>query len=173
MEVGSLTELLAGIISAGISLFALFLSIRANRKADENEKELERKRLAATVYAYWVQKVVDEENSKKNAWGLFIVNTGGERGLVANVEIKAESFWVSHNKPCIKDPIKLNLLPPGHYFVLSHNDETWGRPCSVSDWSEYEPVMSTERWKVRSIAWGDIDGTKRCWKPEDGVTDAE
>ena len=126
----------------------------------EREKINEARRMARSVISWWA---MDNEGN----WGLIVLNDGSSAGVVCDVEIKART------KIGQKDPLNIQFLPPGQFFVKSQRWEkrrdSWDFPRAISNLEDYTPIVTSSDYCVCSIEFEDSVGERWSWTPESSL----
>ncbi|MDO5028971.1 MAG: hypothetical protein Q4E11_00085 [Corynebacterium sp.] len=133
----------------------------SNAKRDEDRRKRE---AVAGVTAWWGIREIGAHKS----WGLVIVNEGPYAGPLGTISIKAKG------KGTHKEPVSLQLLPPGQYFVESQSGssgskkEKWGKPELISANHVITPLTYSKNFVVEEFTFRDHMGQQWQWNSNDG-----
>lgn len=126
----------------------------------ERERTNEARSMARSVISWWAKDNDDH-------WGLIVLNDGSSAGVVRDVEIKAST------KNYEKDPLKIQFLPPGQFFVKSLGwgkpHISWDFPKAINSLEEYSPIVTSNDYCVHSIEFEDSVGERWRWTPESSL----
>lgn len=167
MELGNLADIVsavAALAGAVLSIFALNIARQANGLAEktraeteQREKEAQQKEMARSIQAWWVH----QRRDGKDTWGVVLQNHNPQSSVFYDVTVRTTGNAKS------SDPIHVEVLPPGSYFVPS--GEQWGWPEPVSDLTAYEPILKSTKHRVLEVDYRDTLRYHYTWSPTSGL----
>lgn len=155
MEIGSLADIIsaiAAIAAAAVSVFALRTAQQANQISEQVRAEAR----AGAVQAWWATR--PDPATGKDQWGVIINNDNNPSTTFYSLVITCTG-----NDKCT-EPIKINVLPPGTFFVRS--DETWGFPEPITNAAECNPILRSQKHTILSAQFIDALGHEYNWIPQ-------
>jgi len=179
MDIGSVGEWVGGvasIVAAGVSIAALIVAMKANSFAreanDTSHKTLDvshkgredalsqaerarREGVASQLQAWWV-------GSDVSGWGVEVVNGSSGAAVFRDVviDVKGEA-----------SPIRIAVLPPGHYFVRAKS-AGWDLPKPISSTDGLVPITKSPKHLVTAMTFCDPLGSSWRWRVDNGLTEA-
>ncbi|MCT2250132.1 hypothetical protein [Kocuria rhizophila] len=160
MEWGNIADVLsAGAALAGtvLSIFALSSARRANELVEKNQREAEQKEVARSIQAWWVHQHIDH----KDTWGVVLQNHNPQSSVFYDVTVRTTGNTRN------SDPIHVEVLPPGSFFVQS--GEEWGWPQPIPNLTAFEPIMKSTKHRVLEVDFRDSLRYHYTWSPTSGL----
>lgn len=160
MELGNLADIVsavAALAGAVLSIFALNIARQANDLAKETKAETEKKEAARSIQVWWVH----QRREGKDTWGVVLQNHNPQSSVFYDVTVRTTGNAKS------SDPIHVEVLPPGSYFIPS--GEQWGWPEPVSDLTAYEPILKSTKHRVLEVDYRDTLHCHYTWSPTSGL----
>lgn len=120
-------------------------------------------RIASGLTAWWATN----HQRTGQLWGVVVSNTSN----LTFYDVKIQSSG-NFNKRA--EPIHLNAVPPGYFFVegLSESDQyNWRFAKEIKDFhnSKYEAILNSQKHEILGMTFSDYLNNKWEWSPENGI----